>query len=78
MLAGLAAQDPYARVVGATFSQEPYGLGMNKDQTDLVRFVNGVLAQAMANGTWVQSYNTWLAGDLGAAPTPPVPDYGRG
>jgi len=78
VLAGLAAQDPYAQVVGPAFTAEPYGLGINSANVDLVRFVNGVLAQAEADGRWTQSYDRWLADALGAAPAPPVPDYGRG
>ena len=78
VLAGLAAQDPYAAVVGDAFTAEPYGLGMNSEDVDLVRFVNGVLAAAAADGRWTQSYDRWLADSLGAAPAPPVPVYGRG
>ena len=78
VLAGLAAQDPYARVVGSAFTAEPYGLGANAKNIDLVRFVNGVLAAAEADGRWTQSYDRWLAAPLGAAPTPPTPAYGRG
>ena len=77
VLAGLAAQDPYAQVVGQAFTAEPYGLGINKSNVDLVRFVNAVLAQAEADGRWKQSYDHWLAAALGAAPAPPVPAYGR-
>ena len=76
VLAGQVAQDPYARVTTApAFSDEPYGLGMNKDQVDLVRFVNGVLQQMKTDGRWQESYRKWL-GDLGKA-TPPVAVYGR-
>lgn len=78
VLAGLAAQDPYAQVVGEAFTAEPYGLGMNLENVDLVRFVNGVLAAAMADGRWTQSYDRWLAEALGPAPAPPTPNYGRG
>ena len=78
VLAGLAAQDPYAEVVGEAFTDEPYGLGVNAEDVDLARFVNGVLAQAVADGTWARSYERWLAGALGPAPAPPAPDYGRG
>jgi polar amino acid transport system substrate-binding protein len=78
VLAGLAAQDPYAQVVGEAFTAEPYGLGMNAEDVDLVRFVNGVLAAAIADGRWVRSYDRWLADALGPAPAPPVPSYGRG
>ena len=78
VLAGLAAQDPYALVVGEAFTAEPYGLGMNAEDVDLVRFVNGVLEAAKADGRWAQSYDRWLADALGAAPAPPTAVYGRG
>jgi polar amino acid transport system substrate-binding protein len=77
VLAGLAAQDPYAVVVGAPFTTEPYGLGVNKDDVDFVRFINGVLAQMRSDGRWTTSYNHWLADALGKAPNPPAPVYGR-
>ncbi|HEX6916725.1 MAG TPA: glutamate ABC transporter substrate-binding protein [Phycicoccus sp.] len=78
VLAGLAAQDPYAQVVQApAFTAEPYGLGISKKNVDFVRFVNGVLEDVRADGRWTASYNRWLAGALGKAPAPPVPVYGR-
>ncbi len=77
VLAGLAAQDPYAQVVGKAFTAEPYGLGVNAKNVDLVQFVNGVLARAKADGRWTAAYDRWLAGALGRAPAPPAPVYGR-
>ena len=78
VLAGLAAQDPYADVVQApAFTAEPYGLGVNEENVDFVRFVNGVLEEMKADGRWTKSYNTWLADSLGKAPAPPQPVYGR-
>jgi polar amino acid transport system substrate-binding protein len=77
VLAGLAAQDPYARVVGTAFSAEPYGLGFNSKDVDLVRFVNGVLEQMRKDGRLTRSYDRWLRPALGPAPTPPAPVYGR-
>ena len=76
ILAGFAAQDPYAKVVGEAFSAEPYGVGVAADQVDLVQYVNGVLDQAKADGSWAAAYERWL-GALGAAPAPPVSVYGR-
>lgn len=78
VLAGLAAQDPYAEVVQQpAFTAEPYGLGVNRDDIDFVRFVNGVLEEVRADGRWTTSYDTWLADALGEAPAPPKPVYGR-
>ncbi|MEZ0448835.1 glutamate ABC transporter substrate-binding protein [Cellulomonas sp. ICMP 17802] len=76
ILAGFAAQDPYAKVVGDAFSDEPYGIGVAADQVDLVRFVNGVLDRMKADGTWAATYDRWL-GALGPAPVPPTSVYGR-
>ncbi len=76
ILAGFVAQDPYAKVVGAPFSAEPYGIGVAADQVDLVRFVNGVLDQMKTDGTWAATYERWL-GALGPAPAPPTSVYGR-
>ena len=78
VLAGLAAQDPYAVVVKApAFTQEPYGLGIAKKNTDFVKFVNGVLQQMRTDGQWAAAYDTWLKGALGPAPAPPAAVYGR-
>jgi polar amino acid transport system substrate-binding protein len=77
VLAGDVAQDPYAKVLDQRFSEEPYGLGIPKQNVDFVRFVNGVLAQMKADGRWMTSYNTWLKSALGELKAPPTPVYGR-
>jgi polar amino acid transport system substrate-binding protein len=76
ILAGFAAQDPYAKVVGERFSSEPYGLGIAHQNVQFTQFVNGVLAQMRSDGAWQASYDHWLRPALGAA-TPPAPMYGR-
>jgi polar amino acid transport system substrate-binding protein len=78
VLAGLAAQDPYTVVSKApAITAEPYGIGFNKSNVYLVRYVNTLLAEMKADGRWKQIYNRWLAGPLGPAPAPPVAIYGR-
>lgn len=78
VLVGFAAQDPYAEVVGDPFSEEPYGIGVNTNQVDLVQFVNGVLGEIRANGRWSEIHEQWVGsppdGPLVGAP-PAV--YGR-
>jgi len=83
VLAGFAAQDPNTEVVGdesgKAFTDEPYGLGMNKDDVDFVQFVNGVLAEIRDNGRYDEIVQKWLI-DTNAldnvTPVPP-PDYSR-
>ncbi|MEV5648337.1 glutamate ABC transporter substrate-binding protein [Nocardia sp. NPDC052254] len=75
ILAGLAAQDPYAEVVGSNISDEPYGVGIPKGNDDMVRFVNATLQRLRTDGTWNRLYGYWLAPALGPAAGPPEPTY---
>jgi polar amino acid transport system substrate-binding protein len=78
VLAGLAAQDPYTVVSSApAITDEPYGLGFNKDDVYLIRYVNRLLADIKSDGEWKSIYNQWLAGPLGPAPNPPAGVTGR-
>jgi polar amino acid transport system substrate-binding protein len=78
VLAGLAAQDPYAVVLAEKpFTAEPYGIAMPADKVDLVRFVNAVLEQMRTDGSWARSYAAWLAPTLGKGAGQPAPTYGR-
>lgn len=74
VLAGLALQDPNVAVVGPSIGVEPYGIGVKKENTDLVRFVNGVLERIRDDGTWQQLYEARLQ-TLGPSPGPPAPRY---
>lgn len=77
VLAGLAAQDPYAVVPQQTkLSDEPYGLAFAKDSVDLVRFANSVLDRMRKDGEWQAAYARWLEPYLGKG-TAPAPRYGR-
>ncbi|MQY31047.1 glutamate ABC transporter substrate-binding protein [Nocardia aurantia] len=74
LLAGLAVQDPFTRMVGGTLSDEPYGVGIPSGADDLVRFVNHTLERIRIDGTWERLYQRWLA-SLGPSPGPPTPTY---
>jgi polar amino acid transport system substrate-binding protein len=84
LLAGFTAQDPYARVVGGPLTQEPTALGTKKGNTDLTRFVNGVLEEVkrrpstggLDDHSWQGMYDRWLKPALGPASPPPAV-YGR-
>jgi polar amino acid transport system substrate-binding protein len=74
LAAGLAAQDPAVKLVGARFDTEYYGVAMKKDADDLVRRVNLILEEYRKSG-WQASYNKWLKADLGPSDGPPAPEY---
>jgi polar amino acid transport system substrate-binding protein len=71
ILTGMLAQDPGTKVVGPPLSTEPYGIGLPKANTDMVRFVNGVLERLRTDGTWATIYQN----NLGPPPAPPAPLY---
>jgi polar amino acid transport system substrate-binding protein len=77
VLSGLAAQDPNVELIGASMGIEPYGIGIKKENTDLVRFVNGVLEQMREDGTWERLYAARLR-SLGPSPGPPAARYEDG
>lgn len=78
ILAGFKAQDPHAQIVGPGLEDEPYGLAVAPGHKEFARFLNAVLAQIRADGSWQRLYTRWLRAALPDAPaTPPSPDYGR-
>jgi polar amino acid transport system substrate-binding protein len=70
---GQAAQDPTVQVIGPSLTNEPYGIAMAKNAPDLVARVNQVLEDYRRSG-WQDSYNHWLAPELGPM-SPPAPNY---
>jgi len=78
VLAGLVAQDPYAYVPPMQpLTDEPYGIGVNKDKVDFVRYVNKVVDTVKADGRWKASYDKWFLPNLKVEATPPASTYGR-
>ncbi len=73
ILAGMLAQDPTLKIVGDRFTEENYGIGVPKDQDDMVRFVNAVL-ENVRGGAWQESYAKWIGNKLDGG-TPPSPQY---
>ncbi|MGW7577875.1 glutamate ABC transporter substrate-binding protein [Streptomyces sp. NPDC054765] len=78
LAAAQAAQDPTVELKGEPFTDESYGVAMNKDDTDLVRRVNKVLDAYRGGGedsAWMQAYRKWLKADLPGISGPPSPEY---
>ena len=73
ILDGLAAQDPWTKLIGPRLTDEPYGLAISKQHPEFVRFVNGVLQQLRTNGQWAASYAHWVGPSV---PAPPAAQYG--
>jgi polar amino acid transport system substrate-binding protein len=73
ILVGLAAQDPWTKLVGPRLTDEPYGLAISKQHPDFVAFVNAVLQQVRTNGQWAASYAHWIGTPV---PAPPPARYG--
>lgn len=74
ILAGMRAQDRTGtKIVGDPFTEEYYGIGIPKENEDMVRFVNAVL-ENIRGGAWQASYDRWLREHLGPA-SPPKPEY---
>jgi polar amino acid transport system substrate-binding protein len=86
ILAGLAAQDPNVAVIDQSVGDaQPYGIGVNAKQPDLVEYVNGVLDKMSSDAAWQQkngaswqkSYDHWLLGLLKSATPPSQPTIYR-
>jgi glutamate transport system substrate-binding protein len=72
ILAGYASQPQYAgkfKVVGKTFSSEPYGIGVKKEDTAGCNKINDILKAAAADGSYKAAWDKTLGASGKAAPT---------
>lgn len=63
ILAGYASQDQYAgkfKVVGSTFSDEPYGIGLKKDDNEGCEKINEILTAAASDGSYKAAWDATL------------------
>ncbi|WP_106505603.1 glutamate ABC transporter substrate-binding protein [Brachybacterium timonense] len=74
VLLGNSKADPEVTVVGEPFVDDPYGVGLSKDNEDALEFVNTFLQEIIDDGTWKKLWEATL-GDVidGDAPEPPKP-----
>jgi glutamate transport system substrate-binding protein len=74
ILKGYASQEPdKLKVVGDTFSKEPYGIGLPHDDAALKAKVNEIIQGSLDDGTWQKIYDSTL-GKSGATATKPTLD----
>ncbi len=79
ILAGYAAQPQYEgklKVVGQPFSEERYGVGLKKGDTELCQKVTDALKKMIDDGSWQKAVddNLGKAGYKPGAGNPPTPD----
>jgi glutamate transport system substrate-binding protein len=79
ILAGYAAQEQYRgklKVVGKTFSEERYGVGLKKGDTAMCQKVTDAIKAMISDGTWQKAVdeNLGAAGYTPGPDNPPTPD----
>jgi len=74
ILAGLADQNPDEfEVVDNPFTEEPYGIGLAKDDTEFRNFINDTLEESYEDGAWAKAWKA-TAGKVLDTPKPPAVD----
>ena len=74
ILSGFVDQNPGEfKLVGDTFTEEPYGIGLKKDDIDFRMWINDVLDEAFDDGTWARLFEE-TAGAVLETPEPPAVD----
>jgi glutamate transport system substrate-binding protein len=75
ILAGLVqASDGAYKLVDAPFSDEPYGIGVKKDDTAFRDFVNDQLEKMFDDGAWADDFESTLGAIGLKTPEPPKLD----
>jgi glutamate transport system substrate-binding protein len=60
-------------LVGEQFTEEPYGIGLEKGDDDFRTFINDVLEESFEDGRWVEAWES-TAGAVLETPEPPAVD----
>jgi glutamate transport system substrate-binding protein len=74
ILSGFVDQNPGEfKLVGETFSEEPYGIGLERCDDDFRTFINDVLEESFEDGRWADAWEA-TAGAVLETPEPPTVD----
>jgi len=60
ILLGIMEQNPGYRLAGSTFTNEPYGIAVNKGQEDFLAQINQAIDDMVADGTYQEIYTKWF------------------
>ncbi len=60
ILAGMAVKNPGYKLQGKAFTTEPYGIGINKGQTDFKNATNKALNEVIKDGTYNKLIKKWF------------------
>jgi len=71
ILTGMIIQDDTLKMVGEELTQEPYGAGIKKGETEMVEFVNGVFQELKDSGRWAELHQEWIGKYTGESAEPP-------
>lgn len=75
ILLGYAAENPdELQVVGETFSEERYGIGYEKGDTEFCEYIQETIAAAQEDGTWEEAFVATLGVSGVETPEPPKMD----
>ncbi|MGY1718893.1 glutamate ABC transporter substrate-binding protein [Blastococcus sp. SYSU DS0552] len=77
ILTGLVAGSPDEfELVGNPFTEEPYGIGLEKGDDEFRDFINDVLVESFENGEWAAAWDR-TAGDITGTEAPEPPSVDR-
>ena len=62
ILYGIAKENPKYQVVGGTFTNEPYGMAVDKGQNQMRNHLNKALNELKDNGTYSKLVKKWFSG----------------
>lgn len=62
LLAGIAKENPGYKLVGGVYANDPYGIAVNKGQTQMVHHINKALDELKRNGTYSRLIEKWFTG----------------
>ena len=64
----------YVELVDNPFTEEPYGIGVKKDDDDFRDFINDTLEEIFENGEWEEAYKSTVGEVDTETPEPPEVD----